>query len=207
MLVRGRMKRRSPAVIAILVGLGLGALSWIQSERDAARQHAEAQARDAAFAAAQAAKDEEEKDVGEAEDNSDPALTDVPGAERPQPSARRFDALPDGSPVPALPDDAPSRVKVGLSIFRYRGAQAPPASERSRDAALELARQAAGKANEDFDAAVKMGDQGSDSNVGWMKRGILEPAVEYAVFTLKKGQVTERPIDTPRGFWVVKRIR
>jgi len=34
---------------------------------------------------------------------------------------------------------------------------------------------------------------------------VLEPSVEYAVFRLKKGEVSDVPIDTPRGFWVVKR--
>lgn len=207
-VLRGRrMKRRTPAVIAILVALGISALSWVEGEREAARQRAETRARDAEFAAAKEKESSAEGDESATDEASASASPELPKAENPLPSAQRFNTLPDGSPVPALATDAPSRVKVGLSIFRYRGAQAPPASERSREAALQLARKAAQKAVEDFDAAVEMGDQGSDANVGWMKRGILEPAVEYAVFSLKQGQVSESPIDTPRGFWVVKRIR
>jgi hypothetical protein len=39
-----------------------------------------------------------------------------------------------------------------------------------------------------------------------MHRGILEPAVEYLLFTLPKGTVYAEPIDTPRGYWIVRRI-
>ena len=34
---------------------------------------------------------------------------------------------------------------------------------------------------------------------------MLELGVEYALFTLAPGQVSE-PVDTPRGFWIMKRI-
>jgi hypothetical protein len=38
-----------------------------------------------------------------------------------------------------------------------------------------------------------------------MKRGILEPFLEYSLFTLDKEQIYPEPLDTPRGFWIVKR--
>jgi len=38
-------------------------------------------------------------------------------------------------------------------------------------------------------------------------RGVLEPSVEYAVFTLAPGELAAEPLDTPRGFWVVRRLR
>jgi parvulin-like peptidyl-prolyl isomerase len=42
-------------------------------------------------------------------------------------------------------------------------------------------------------------------DAGTIPRGVLEPTVEYALFTLKPGDVSD-PIDTPRGFWIVRRI-
>jgi len=33
---------------------------------------------------------------------------------------------------------------------------------------------------------------------------VLEPAVEYAIFTLPVGSVSD-PLETPRGYWIVKR--
>jgi hypothetical protein len=38
-----------------------------------------------------------------------------------------------------------------------------------------------------------------------MPRGVLEPGVEYVLFTLKKGEVYGEPIDTPRGYWILRR--
>jgi hypothetical protein len=45
------------------------------------------------------------------------------------------------------------------------------------------------------------------ANAGTMRRGILEPHVEYALFTLDKGAVYPEPIETPRGYWVMRRIK
>jgi parvulin-like peptidyl-prolyl isomerase len=115
--------------------------------------------------------------------------------------------MPDGSPVPALSPSTPERLKLGVAIFRYQGTQGSSDSTRSREAALALAQEAAKIAAGDFAAAVKKGDRGSSENIGWMGQRILERAVEYAVFSLEKGDISEKPIDTPRGFWVVKRLR
>ena len=52
-----------------------------------------------------------------------------------------------------------------------------------------------------------MGDPGSMANAGSMRRGILEPNVEHALFTLEKGAVFSEPVETPRGYWVMRRIR
>lgn len=124
--------------------------------------------------------------------------------------AHGFDRLPDGQPVPELPKTAPSSVKFGVVLFEYDGAQpAPghPASKtRSKTAALELAKGTIELARTDFAAAVAKGDRGSVANAGKIARGILEPSVEYLLFTLNKGEVRSEPIDTPRGYWVVRRI-
>jgi parvulin-like peptidyl-prolyl isomerase len=42
-------------------------------------------------------------------------------------------------------------------------------------------------------------------DAGRIPRGVLEPAAEYALFTLSPGAVSD-PVETPRGFWIVKRI-
>jgi hypothetical protein len=38
-----------------------------------------------------------------------------------------------------------------------------------------------------------------------VRLGILEPAPEYVLFTLGVGAVGG-PVDTPRGYWIVKRL-
>jgi parvulin-like peptidyl-prolyl isomerase len=88
----------------------------------------------------------------------------------------------------------------------YAGAQGVSPKARSKEEAARLAASLAEKGREDFAEAVKEGDEGSAKKAGKMYRGILEPSVEQAVFKLGKGEVSE-PIDTPRGFWVVKRLK
>ena len=68
-----------------------------------------------------------------------------------------------------------------------------------------MARSVAEAARVDFKAQVARGDSGSMDDAGRIPRGVLEPAVEYALFTLTAGGVSE-PVDTPRGYWIVKRI-
>jgi len=136
-----------------------------------------------------------------------PNPAEAHGSGDPSAVSKRFQLMPDGSPVPALRPDAPQRVKLGVALFRYEGTEAPPKSTRSKADALSLAQKATLKAKDDFEAAVQMGDPGSSDNLGWIGRDILEPAVEFAVFSTEMGQVASAPIDTPRGFWVVKRVR
>jgi hypothetical protein len=120
--------------------------------------------------------------------------------------------LLSGEAPPALPADAPKSVVFGVVLVTYRGAQGPPgapripATVRSREAALTLAKELAELAKTDFKAAVAKGDKpGSMENAGRLPRGVLEPAPEYVLFSLAKGAVSE-PVDTPRGYWVVQRI-
>jgi hypothetical protein len=123
------------------------------------------------------------------------------------PTASRFHTLPDGSPVPALPPDAPEKVKLGVVLVRYQGTQGSSDSTRSRESALALANEITDLAKKDFNEAIKRGDRGSSDNVGWIKQRILERSVEHSVFSLEKGQISDAPIDTPRGFWIVKRLK
>jgi len=116
-----------------------------------------------------------------------------------------FDVASDGSPVPALDAAAPRRVKLGVALFRYRGAEGAGSQSRSREDAERLALAALAKGGDDFGQVVALGDPGSAVDVGWVGRGVLERAVEYPIFTAQVGQTLAQPIDTPRGYWVVRR--
>ena len=59
--------------------------------------------------------------------------------------------------------------------------------------------------SDDFSAAVAKGDHGSTTDAGRIPRGVIEPPIEYVLFMLEKGKVHPEPIDTPRGYWVVRR--
>jgi len=102
--------------------------------------------------------------------------------------------------------DASTRsVKVGVVLVQYAGAQGALPTARPKAAALDLARKLADEAKTDFHQAVTHGDSGSADDIGRIGRGILEPQVEGVLFTMSAGQTSE-PIETPRGYWVVKRL-
>jgi parvulin-like peptidyl-prolyl isomerase len=89
--------------------------------------------------------------------------------------------------------------------FAYQGAERAPQDAPSKHDALERAKALLPAAESDFKTAVSQGDAESSVDLGRIPRGVLEPHVEYAVFTLEPGEVTRDPIDTPRGFWIVRR--
>lgn len=113
--------------------------------------------------------------------------------------------LGGGDPLglPAL-TDAPKSVRFGVVLVQYAGAQGAPEDARSKEEARALADELATLAKEDFSAAVDKGDKGSVKNAGRMFRGILEREADYALFSLGEGEVSG-VVDTPRGFWIVKR--
>lgn len=104
-----------------------------------------------------------------------------------------------------LPPSAPSAASFGVVLFTYQGVQLAPKNARSKQEALALAQGTIEEAKKDFAAAVKKGDHGSTVDAGRIPRGVLEPDLEYALFTLDKGAVSPEPIDTPRGYWVLRR--
>jgi len=116
-----------------------------------------------------------------------------------------FDILPDGKKAPPLPDSAPQLVSFGVVQFAYSGAQFAPANARTKEQAKQKALLVIEEAKRDFSAAVAKGDPGSAADKGRVPRGILEPAAEYVLFMLPKGEVSPEPIDTPRGYWVIRR--
>lgn len=117
--------------------------------------------------------------------------------------------LPDGTPVPPLPPNAPKTVRFGVVLVTFTGAQPGAMGEkpngRSKADAKELADRLAAEAKNDFHGAVQRGDPGSQDDVGKIRLGFLEPATEYVLFTINVNDVAG-PIETPRGFWVVKRL-
>ncbi|WP_437756826.1 peptidyl-prolyl cis-trans isomerase [Sorangium sp. So ce1389] len=122
--------------------------------------------------------------------------------------ATRSDAgitLLSGEAPPGLPTEAPKKVRFGVVLVQYRGAQGAPPTARSKEAALALARELSEVARTDWKAAVDKGDKGSTDDLGFIPRGVLEPAPEYELFSLPKGGVSG-PVDTPRGFWITRRI-
>lgn len=131
---------------------------------------------------------------------------DVDPAPLEEPEARPPGSqLPGGVPAPALPEGAPRSVVFGVVLVEYRGAQGANRRQRDRAAAEALARELADQARKDFAAAVAKGDPGSAENAGAIPRGVLEPGPEHTLFSLAVGEVGG-PVDTPRGFWIVKRL-
>jgi PPIC-type PPIASE domain len=118
-----------------------------------------------------------------------------------------YATMPDGTPVPELPATAPRNCGFGAILFTYEGAQFAPRQARSKAEAHRLAKDVLAKADQNFVDAVKLGDPGSLADAGSIGRGILERSIEYRLFTLEKGRVFPEPVETPRGYWVMKRLR
>ncbi len=123
-----------------------------------------------------------------------PFVMPPPGPSAPPPASSR-----------PLPLTAPRSVHFGVILVQYRGAQLAPENAPYKPDALQRARTLAELARKDFKAAVKQGDPGSDEDVGRISRGKLEPELEYELFTLAPGGISD-PIDTRRGYWVARRI-
>ncbi len=123
-----------------------------------------------------------------------------------QPEARE---VPSGADAhqSTLPPTAPNDVVFGAILITFEGVQGAPNKARTKTAALELAKRLLTIAQGNFEDAAKQGDPGSTANAGSIRRGILEPTVEYALFTLDKGGIYPEPIETPRGYWIMRRIR
>src|SRR5262245_18337014 len=144
--------------------------------------------------------------------SSAPASTDggtgtaLLAAERVTEADRKgFDRLTGGGPIPELATTAPKTVGFGVILFTYKGAQYAPSDTPPKEQARANAATLIPDATKDFNETVKKGDRGSTTDAGRIPRGMLEPYPEYVLFTLEKGKVHPEPVDTPRGFWIVKR--
>jgi len=136
-------------------------------------------------------------------------LSDLLGMD-PRMDAGAGGRMPDGTPVPPLPLTVPRQVRFGVVLLSYAGAQPSAAGgsrppTRSKPDAQALAEKILLTATQDFHAAVQQGDGGSSDDVGRVKLGVLEPAPEYVLFTLPVDGIGG-PVDTPRGYWIVKRL-
>ena len=120
-------------------------------------------------------------------------------------STEGFETFPDGGRVPELPASAPQEVSFGVVQFTYQGSQFAGSDSRSKEQARQKAESVLELAKTDFAAAVSKGDRGSTSDAGRIPRGVLEPPVEYVLFMLDKRTMSPTVIDTPRGFWIVRR--
>ena len=105
----------------------------------------------------------------------------------------------------AMPTGAPRTMRLGVVLVQYAGAEGAPSSARAKPDALKHATELAEQAKGDWKAAVKAGDSGSSEDIGRIPRGVLDRTTELVVFSLDKDALSE-PLDTPRGYWVVKRI-
>lgn len=149
---------------------------------------------------------------GGGDDGGPLLLSDLLGGE-PRMDGGAGGTMPDGTPVPPLPLGVPRSVRFGVVLVSYAGAQPSAAGggrqpTRSKAEARALAEKLLATAQTDFHAAVQQGDPGSSDDVGHVKLGVLEPAPEYVLFTLKGdgGPDVAGPVDTPRGYWIVKRL-
>jgi len=104
-----------------------------------------------------------------------------------------------------MPSGAPRTVKLGVVLVQFTGAEGASSTARAKPDAFKHAQELAEKARADWKAAVKAGDVGSSEDIGRIPRGVLEHPTELAVFSLAAGDVSE-PLETPRGYWVVKRL-
>ena len=120
-------------------------------------------------------------------------------------ASRSGTVLLNGDIPGPLPDDAPAEMRFGVLKLAYRGAERAAPSSRTKEDALALALALATAAKGDFKAAVEKGDEGSSPDLGWIQRGVLEPAPNYVLFTLRPGEVGG-PVDTPTGYWVMKNL-
>jgi hypothetical protein len=121
------------------------------------------------------------------------------------PFTEGFETFADGGKVPELPNSAPQQLSFGVVQFTYQGSQFAGSDARTKELSRQKAEATLELAKHDFAAAVGKGDRGSTADAGRIPRGVLEPPIEYVLFTLDKRTVYPSVIDTPRGFWIVRR--
>jgi hypothetical protein len=104
-----------------------------------------------------------------------------------------------------MPAGAPRRVRIGVVLVSFAGAEGASPTARSKKDAAAIADRLSTEAKTDFHHARSDGDPGSDDDIGWLPRGVLDPRTEVSVFALAPGEVSD-VLETPRGYWIVKRI-
>ena len=105
----------------------------------------------------------------------------------------------------SMPTGAPRSVRLGVVLVQFAGAEGASSSARAKPDALKHAVELAEQARTDWKAAVKAGDTGSSEDIGRIPRGVLDPHTEVVVFSLDKDAISE-PLETPKGYWIVRRV-
>jgi hypothetical protein len=185
---------------AILAGAAVVALlGWVTLGRQRGRDEPEAVATSAADASAVTARANAD---GSAPSGSGAGALALAPIESGDSGLSLIDTITGDAG--ALPSGAPRSVKLGVVLVQFVGAEGAPAGARTKAAAMKLALEVARQGKADWKAAVRAGDSGSSEDIGRIPRGVLDNATEVAVFSLATGEISE-PLETPRGFWVVKR--
>ena len=197
------MKHVTPLVFALLLGGGVALLVAARHDHQAALLAASsASARGSARAHDRSPA---VPDTASPLDLDEPAALGSGHAGLDEANADAGGVLLDGGAVPDLEAEGPKSLVFGVVLVQYAEAQGAAPGTRTRAEAEKLAGELAQLGKNDFKAAVDKGDPGSTTNAGRMFRGVLEPAPEYVLFKLGKNEVSD-PVDTPRGFWIVKRV-
>jgi hypothetical protein len=105
----------------------------------------------------------------------------------------------------AMPSGAPRSVRLGVVLVQFAGAEGASSSARAKPDALKHALELADQAKTDWKGAVKAGDVGSSDDIGRIPRGVLDHNTELVVFSLEKDGISE-PLETPKGYWIVRRV-
>jgi len=105
----------------------------------------------------------------------------------------------------SMPTGAPRAVRLGVVLVQFAGAEGASSSARAKPDALKHAVELAEQARTDWKAAVKAGDTGSSEDIGRIPRGVLDPHTEVVVFSLEKDGISD-PLETPKGYWIVRRV-
>lgn len=116
-----------------------------------------------------------------------------------------LDSLTLDAGAGGLPSSAPRTVHIGVVLVQFEGAEGASSTARSKKEALEQAKKLAEDAKADFKHAVREGDSGSSEDIGRIPRGVLDPRTEVSVFSLGSGEMSD-VLETPRGYWIVKRL-
>jgi hypothetical protein len=105
----------------------------------------------------------------------------------------------------AMPSGAPRSVRLGVVLVQFAGAEGASSSARGKPDALKHALELAEQAKTDWKGAVRAGDVGSSDDIGRIPRGVLDHNTELVVFSLEKDGISE-PLETPKGYWIVRRV-
>lgn len=133
------------------------------------------------------------------------AITAPTSIESPDAGSLLMAPIWDAGGLDTMPSGAPRSVHLGVVLVQFQGAEGASSSARAKKDALTTAEKLVELAKADFKKAVKEGDSGSGEDIGRIPRGVLDPRTEVAVFSLAANDVAG-PLETPRGYWIVKRL-